>query len=294
MVISEEVCFYIAKRLVLSRRAGDAGARKETFDEGSYREWRTSELRRQFLDNFDVSEIRHKDVLDFGCGEGGLSFLLAEFEPKSITGIDVIPDRVASAQKQALEGSQKVPLRFFLAGDDMSIDLPDSSVDVLLCFDVLEHIMNYEAIFREWWRVLRPGGRVLIWWVPWFHPYGHHVESLVPIPWAHVFFSDKSIIKTCARIYDMAEFMPRIWDMDESGRKKPNKWSGLDRLPDVNRLTMHRFETLIRNTGFTISRREAKGFGGGWLAKTTHSMLHMPVVREFITASMVYVLEKKC
>lgn len=294
MTIADEICFFIARRLVLHRRAGDAGARKETFDEQSYREWRISELHRQFLDNFDAGEIRQKDVLDFGCGEGGLSFLLAELEPKSITGIDIIPTRISSAQKQALEHAHSIPLRFFLARDDVSIDLPDSTVDVLLCFDVLEHIMKYEVIFHEWWRVLRPGGRVLIWWVPWFHPYGHHVESLVPIPWAHVFFSDKTIIRTCARIYDMPEFMPRIWDMDESGKKKLNKWYGLDRLPDVNRLTMHRFEALMRTVGFSISRRKPKGFGGEGLAKITHNMLHIPILREFFTASTVYVLEKNC
>lgn len=53
------------------------------------------------------------------------------------------------------------------AGDSMQVvdhltELPQSSFDYLLAFEVLEHIENDAAVLRDWVRHLKPGGRVLI------------------------------------------------------------------------------------------------------------------------------------
>jgi ubiquinone/menaquinone biosynthesis C-methylase UbiE len=288
MAITDELCFYLSKNKVLRRQVGDAGANPATFDAGNYQNWRTSELVSQFTKNFDAQALTGKDVLDFGCGEGDLSFYVANLPVKSITGIDVDHDRVSSATARAETHSLAVKPRFIPASNTSTIDMPDASVDVLLCFDVLEHIMDYQSIIRDWKRVLRPGGEVMIWWVPWFHPYGHHIESLVPLPWAHVFFSDRTLIKTCARIYDLPEFKPRVWDLDEAGRKKANKWLAMTELPEVNRLSMSEFEGICRKAGFTIQERRIRGFGGGPLASLTHLFTRIPLLREFFSSSVVY------
>jgi len=57
-------------------------------------------------------------------------------------------------------------------------------VDTLLAFDCLEHVMSPLPILQDWYRVLRPGGRCLIEWFPYKGPWGPHMESLIPIPWA--------------------------------------------------------------------------------------------------------------
>jgi mono/diheme cytochrome c family protein len=79
--------------------------------------------------------------------------------------------------------------------------------------------MSYETVIPEWKRVLRKNGRVLIVWTPWYNPYAHHLENLVPIPWAHVLFSEKTLIETCEQIYDMPEWTPPVWDIDANGNK---------------------------------------------------------------------------
>ncbi|MDD5390739.1 MAG: class I SAM-dependent methyltransferase [Gallionellaceae bacterium] len=272
----------------MNRQLGDAGANPATFDAGNYQNWRTSELVGQFTKNFDDQALTGKDVLDFGCGEGDLSFYVANLPVKSITGIDVDHDRVRSATARAEQLPLAMKPRFIPASNFHSIDMADASVDVLLCFDVLEHIMDYPSIIQDWKRVLRPGGEVMIWWMPWFHPYGHHIESLVPLPWAHVFFSDRTLIKTCARIYDLPEFKPRVWDIDEAGRKKPNKWLAMTELPEVNRLSMAEFEALCDKVGLRVMERRIRGFGGGALARFTHLFTRIPGLREFFSSSVVY------
>jgi SAM-dependent methyltransferase len=288
------ICFYLSKKRVLSRAIGDAGENPATFEGKSYQAWRSSELFNQFSNNFNAKELEGLDVLDFGCGEGGLSFIIASnVVVKSITGIDLSEGRVESAILRSQELNSTIQPRFLCASNPSTIDVPDASVDVILCFDVLEHILDYESIVSEWRRVLRNNGKVFIWWVPWYHPYGHHIESLVPLPWVHVIFSDKVLIETCARIYDMPEFKPRLWDLDETGNKKPNKWLNMDTLPDVNRLTITEFENICKKVGLDIAERRINGFGGSFIAKITHIFTHIPVMREFFSSSVIYKLRKQ-
>ena len=174
----------------------------------------------------------------------------------------------AARARLASETAQARP-RFFTASSAATIDLPDRSMDVILCFDVLEHVIQYQEIIREWRRVLRPDGRLFIWWIPWLHPYGHHVESLVPVPWAHVIFPEKVLVATCARIYELPAFRPRWWDLNPDGGKKPNKWRALDQLPCLNRLTIRRFEAACRQSGLRIDRRVVDGFGESAAARLT-------------------------
>lgn len=46
--------------------------------------------------------------------------------------------------------------------DMTSMDLPDNSVDALVSVFALEHLYDYEAVFSEQLRVLKPGGRLLL------------------------------------------------------------------------------------------------------------------------------------
>lgn len=287
-----EICFRLSRRRVLSRKTGDAGENAATFDPVAYRAWRSHELRTQFEGHFGAVDVRGLDILDLGCGEGELSFMLAERGAKSVIGIDAIADRIASGKRRLAETPGVKTIDFRLAADTRTIGLPDASVDLIVCFDVLEHIMDYEPVIAEWARVLRPGGRVFIWWVPWFHPWGPHIESLVPLPWAHVFFSDEALLETCARIYDMPEFTPRLWDLDQNGQKKPNKWRAMTRLPDVNRLTIGRFESILRRVGLGIAERNARGFSSSKLAGMTGFLTKVPIMREFFTAYLTYKLRK--
>jgi ubiquinone/menaquinone biosynthesis C-methylase UbiE len=271
---------------------GQAGANASTFSEQGYTAWRSEALAKNFLRHFNVGDVQGKDILDFGCGEGCLSLFLAGYA-KSVIGIDANLRMIAKAQDNLAtsEVSSPKPV-FYVAAALDTIDVPDESLDVILCFDVLEHVMDYPAILREWCRILRPNAKVLIWWVPWWNPYGPHIESLVPIPWAHVVFSDRTLVRTCARMYDSNEFQPRVWDLDEAGQKRPNKWLHMSRLPEVNRLTMAEFEKAAARSDLRIVRREIHGFGGSALSRLTRPLVRIPVVREFFCNFTVYELVK--
>jgi SAM-dependent methyltransferase len=258
------------------------------FSESGYSGWRDQELRNQFLEHFQLQDVQARDVLDFGCGKGELSFLAVSAGASSVTGIDLDAGQIAAAQER-LANTAGIPrnVKFLCATEPTIIPLPSDSVDVILCFDVLEHVMHVQPILNEWYRVLRREGQVLIWWVPWLNPVGHHIESLVPIPWAHVFFAEPALVRTAARIYDSPTFKPRLWDIDpQTGLKKPNKWKALQELPEVNRLTIGQFERLVGSTNFQLRQFHLTGFRGSALSRFSNPLLKSKRFREYVCANV--------
>ncbi|MCP4589492.1 MAG: class I SAM-dependent methyltransferase, partial [bacterium] len=263
----------------------------------AYGRWRDESLRRQLTDHFHPDRLRGKDVLDFGCGTGELSMLLAaQYGCRTVTGLDMASRAIDQAihARRSLSEDAADRLCFVVAVDDRKIDLPDASADVICCFDVVEHIPHLEDTAAEWFRILRPGGEVWVWWSPWRGPYGHHVESLIPLPWVHLLFSPRTVFAVCAEVYDSPDFVPRIWDLDQNtGRKRPNKWRAVTGYyPFLNRLPRTRFERIVRGEGLTIAHQETHGFGGSSKARATRTLTHVPLIGECFTSFFIYRLAK--
>jgi nucleoside-diphosphate-sugar epimerase/SAM-dependent methyltransferase len=106
-----------------------------------------------------LSHLEGLSVLDLGCGVGRLLPGLAARSGR-VTGLDVAPGMVSRAQKR-VAGMSNVDL---LVGGVADVPLPASSVDVVVCLGVFEHIpaRHRHRALAEITRVLRPGGRLLL------------------------------------------------------------------------------------------------------------------------------------
>lgn len=102
-------------------------------------------------DYFDVS-LSQLHALDIGASTGIIDSYLADFF-SSLVGIDIDSNAINSAK----ENFHKSNL-CFRVGDAQHIDLPDESVDVVICSQVYEHVPDAAAMVDEIFRVLRPGG----------------------------------------------------------------------------------------------------------------------------------------
>ena len=98
-------------------------------------------------------------VLEFGGGTGWLSRWLAQLGCR-VTMLDVSPTALRIAQellaRNPLIGDKPAPR--FLQFDGRRIDLPDASVDRIVCFDAFHHAPNPDDVLAEFARVLAPGG----------------------------------------------------------------------------------------------------------------------------------------
>ncbi|MQY12269.1 Ubiquinone/menaquinone biosynthesis C-methyltransferase UbiE [Streptomyces sp. RB5] len=101
-------------------------------------------------------------VVDIGCGPGHLARrLAARVAPDGdVLGIDPSPGMMRYARRRA----RAVPGIRFQQGEAQSLDLPAASRDVITSTFALHHIAAdaREAALREMYRVLRPGGRLLL------------------------------------------------------------------------------------------------------------------------------------
>ncbi|MGO1076358.1 class I SAM-dependent methyltransferase [Inquilinus sp. CA228] len=134
--------------------------RKETFgtDIGQ-NSWTTIEEYDQFLPWLALTPDHH--VLEVASGSGGPALYLAGTTGCRITGIDSNEEGVATASGLAARSGQVDRARFAVADANARLPFDDDSFDGIVCIDALNHLPDRVAIFREWRRVLRPGGRAL-------------------------------------------------------------------------------------------------------------------------------------
>lgn len=102
-------------------------------------------------------------VLDFGAGSCWLSACLNRLRCRTVA-VDVSPTALAlgrdlfdSDPRQRLELEPQ-----FLAYDGRTIPVPDASVDRAVCFDSFHHVPNQDRVLAELYRVLAPGGRLVL------------------------------------------------------------------------------------------------------------------------------------
>ncbi|GBF72200.1 methyltransferase [Paenibacillus sp. 598K] len=108
-------------------------------------------------------------VLDVGCGPGFFSVILAA-AGHQVTGADCAANMLEEASAHASSEGVTVD---FKQMDTHTLDLPDESYDLVVCRNVTWSLPEPERAYREWMRVLRPGGRLLIFDANWNWPLWH-------------------------------------------------------------------------------------------------------------------------
>lgn len=101
--------------------------------------------------------VQGKHVLDFGCGAGENSLLLAA-RGAHVTAIDISPDLIEIAQQRLALNHRTAE---FHVASVYDTGLPDGSVDVVFCMAILHHL-ELERAQREILRVLKPGGILIM------------------------------------------------------------------------------------------------------------------------------------
>jgi phosphoethanolamine N-methyltransferase len=104
------------------------------------------------------TDLTGKDVMDIGCGIGGIDVLLVrDYGAATVTGIDVEEPLVSRAHERAVRAgfADRITIRLVEPGP---FPFSDASFDAVFSKDSMIHIPDKQALFKEVLRVLRPGG----------------------------------------------------------------------------------------------------------------------------------------
>jgi SAM-dependent methyltransferase len=122
-------------------------------------------LKRRYIDEVQYYKILRKAIgerrviADLGCGAGETIESLVKYH-ELVIGVDNSPEMLKSARRNLAEWTGKgVDLRL---GDLEHLPLRDEEVDGVVASLVLHHLAKPADVFREFYRVLHPGGKVVV------------------------------------------------------------------------------------------------------------------------------------
>lgn len=117
--------------------------------------WHTKKLK-VVLDFIQKAHREPKNILDVGCASGWfLSKIKKKYPASQCSGVDVY--------KKSIDHGKKLYKNLnFMLSDAHHLPFPDKSYDVVICAEVLEHVVNPEKVLEEIRRVLMSDGIAVI------------------------------------------------------------------------------------------------------------------------------------
>ena len=100
-------------------------------------------------------------VLEVGCGAGGCALYVARLTSADLTAIDIRESAIGSALALAAQAAPQLRVRFEQANAEEPLPFANAAFDAVFSNDAMCHLPRRADVLREWFRVLKPKGRML-------------------------------------------------------------------------------------------------------------------------------------
>ena len=134
----------------------------DTYIQGEINTFKEKGWRDLILSEFEQDKL---NILDIGTGPGFFSLILSK-EGHKLTGIDCSKEMIEVAKKNCKNTNSE-----FYVMDSHKLDFSDNSFDIIVCRNVTWTLYNPKKAYKEWTRVLKPGGKIIIFDANWYLSY---------------------------------------------------------------------------------------------------------------------------
>jgi SAM-dependent methyltransferase len=197
-----------------------------------------------FQERLTRQMLADQTVLDFGCGYGGRTVEYAvQGHARKVIGVEPVLAHINLARRYA--AARKVFNVQFELCTQAEIPLPSASIDIVLSYDVLEHVSDPRQSLREIERVLRPGGKAFLVFPVYDGALSHHLDYIVRVPGLHWIFEPSTLINAINSVLADDEDLSRF-----GTRPQPQPGLSFDGqrrvLPTLNGMTGDDFQDFAR------------------------------------------------
>jgi len=287
----------LARRLILltqqTRARGCGGFSTEGFAaRGEHSRFPQADFEREHFDDFfnlfpdfPLREtIAGRVLLDLGSGYGGKTVeYVARCGAARVCGVEPFRSMVdRSREYAAARGAAHVEFAVCGARD---IPYPDTTFDLVITHDVLEHVEDPRVTVAEIRRVLKPGGLSLNVFPLYLGALSHHLDYIVNVPGIHWLFSPRTLVRAVNSVLQE--------DPSFGTARQPEPGRSFDGvrevLPGLNGLSGVHLKTLFQGFEQVGMRRIGLGLRGlGFLANSRLPM----TLRDMVTGTVVCIVRR--
>jgi len=205
------------------------GSRKKVLEnDENYFRWRLIRADKIILLAQKHTSFQGKEVLDFGCGQGPLSYLLYQKKAK-VHAIDISDKALKAMRKFTLKMKIDIKKTY-----NEKLPYKDNFFDLIFSFDVLEHVRDYKKYFSEMNRCLKKGGYVFLETTPYYALItGHHLYDFTLLP---------------------AQYLPqklmKWWILKKKSNKKKTSNQAWEQFISLNKISIAKVRELAQESNF--------------------------------------------
>ena len=225
---------------------------KWTEDSGDYDDMIQKQLSNKRTVSYWTKELKRLlgpeplRILEVGCGPGFFEIMLGK-EGHHVTGIDITENMIHEAKENVKAAGLSADL---MTMDCHNLNFPDETFDMIICRNITWTLDDPQKAYKEWLRVLKKGGRLLVSDACWYlHLYDEEKKKIYEAHDAAMWekygrgihaHEDAETGKELSSKLFMSDKKRPVWDLDYMMEIGFSKVFALKDISDISRTSMER------------------------------------------------------